>query len=905
MEKKDRMKVARAVFAWTGALALVLLASGLARAASTCSDCHGMPPIDAAYRNITTGGFKGSHQTHQPAVATASNCAVCHTGSAAYLSDHLNEKIELSSNVNNSPVAATYSKGVFFNQTSNPVMGSCSSVNCHFEKTTPTWSGARLVAPNDCGVCHGSAPATGSHPSLAGSGKKHGDYYGTGTASCAKCHPDHTAEAKPFAHASSAGNRGLLLQFTAAPNTAGTYSKTANLTYPNYLPSRNPVRDGSCSAMYCHSDGIGGAAKTTAVWGGTLPADCTGCHGGNSTSASVIVSGHHTAHVNAAAGIGTNYECARCHNGPVSAGNDRTITTPASHVDGVKSVTFIGGGTYNATGKTCTATVCHSAGKATAPQPPAPSWAGFSLSCNGCHGISGGSFSSIAGEPNYANGGAAAPLANSHRKHVTVAADCGICHANTSTTGISIKAGSTIHTNGVIDVNFNTARAGATATWTAATKTCANVSCHSTAKPVWGGTLPTDCTGCHGGVATSTVPIATLNHPTHLASAYGPGSYLGTAATACQSCHDFNATQPDAKHADGTVQVLSAAGSACAKCHPGALPAWTSTTRIACTSCHAATPSVLPNGVAAPYKANFTTRGHGQTAASYNASRACESCHSTSSAHISGVLGDSMRLTLANDNSQCASCHNDPTKVPTASEQNVLSHITTTGGAATSDCKSCHDPHGTTNLYMVKTTINGKTISFTNLSSGFVKTVAPFDGLCQVCHTATSHFRSGQAMDGHPTRNCLSCHGHKGGAFAFQPVTACDSCHGYPPVPAGFVTGTGNYAAGKPESYPGGGGAHIIAKHVAKGALPSEGWANCTSCHGNGSLNPATHAMAMPLTPSKITVDVTDKYKFNHTLPLGPQQYNGKLLDGGANATGSCFNVNCHFKPSKRWSTTR
>ncbi|AJE02507.1 CxxxxCH/CxxCH domain c-type cytochrome [Geobacter pickeringii] len=902
MEKRKRLKALRGAFAWAGALALLFAGTGLSHAASTCSDCHGMPPIDAAYRNITTGGFKGSHQTHQPAAAVAANCAVCHTGSATFGTDHMSGTITMSSNLNNSPVAAVYSKGVFFNQTSNPVLGSCSNVNCHFEKTTPIWASAKLVSPNDCGVCHGNPPSDGNHPSITGVGKKHGDYYGTGATSCVKCHVDHTVEASPFAHASSAGNRPLNLQFTAAPNTTGTYSKTTDLAYPTYLPSQTTAanRNGTCSAMYCHSDGAGGAAKTVATWGGTLPADCTGCHGGNATSASPIVSGLHTQHINQAAVLGTNFECARCHNGPVSAGNDRAITTPANHVNGTKTVSFVGGGTYNATAKTCATTVCHSSGKATAPQPAAPSWTGTALGCNGCHGTS-----NTLGTPDYPNGGPGLPLANSHVRHVAVAGDCDKCHTNTTTTGTAIKAGSTVHTNGAIDVNFNTAKAGTAATWTAATKSCTNVSCHGTAAPVWGGTLPTDCTGCHGSFITSVLPIASYSHPTHLSRAYGPGTYLGSTVTACQVCHDYNTVQPDPKHADGIVEVLNASGSACAKCHPGTLPTWSNSSRIACTACHAATPSVLPNGVAAAYKANFATTGHGQTFTNYSSSRRCESCHDANSAHISGVLGDNMRLLLPDDNTQCASCHNSAAKVPTVTKQNVLSHVTVKGGTPTSDCKSCHDVHGSTNLSMVKSSIGGKTITFSNFSSGFVKIVAPFDGLCQVCHTQTAHYKSGQVLDGHPTKNCLSCHGHKGGAFAFQPVTACDSCHGYPPLPTGYVNGTGNYANGKPEDYPGGGGAHVIARHVVKTAVPADGWTNCTICHGNGSLNPATHTMNLPVTPSKITIDVNDKYKFNHTLPLGPQQYSGKLLDGGANATGSCFNVNCHFKASKKWSTTR
>ena len=73
-------------------------------------------------------------------------------------------------------------------------------------------------------------------------------------------------------------------------------------------------------------------------------------------------------------------------------------------------------------------------------------------------------------------------------------------------------------------------------------------------------------------------------------------------------------------------------------------------------------------------------------------------------------------------------------------------------------------------------------------------------------------------------------------------------------------------------------------------------------CHGNGSTSPATHTMVLPVTPSKITIDPADRYKFNPDISLGATQYSGLLLDGGANATGSCYNMKCHFKPSKKWS---
>ncbi|BBA71307.1 CxxxxCH/CxxCH domain c-type cytochrome [Geobacter sulfurreducens] len=639
--------------AFVRALAL-MLAVGLAdtaAAASTCSDCHGMPPIDAAYRNITTGGFKGSHQTHQSATAPAGACAACHTGSGSYAMDHMNGTIEMASNINASPLAATYSKGVFFNQTSNPVMGTCSNVNCHFEKATPVWSSGALTVPAGCSICHGLPPADGSHPvATAGSGRKHGDYYGTGTGSCVKCHPDHAAAAKPFAHASSAGNRGLLLRFTVAPNTTGTYSKTANLNYPNYLPSQTTAanRNGTCTAMYCHSDGNGGAARATATWGGTLAADCTGCHGGNAASAAPITTGLHAQHVNAAAVLGTTIECARCHNGPVSTGNDRAITGVATHVDGTKTVAFVGGGTWNATAKTCAATTCHSSGKATAPQPPTPAWNDAAMGCNGCHGVS-----NSLGTPDYANGGSGTALANSHAKHVAAAADCALCHANTTTTGTAIKAGSTLHTNGVIDVNLDTtnARVGATAAWTAGTKTCATVYCHgatltggTTKSPVWGATL-TGCGTCHG------FPPATSVH-------------AGKVATDCIGCHPHvNASGTGftdaSKHINGGVE---ASGGHAVPYYTHKSPA---PTTAQCSGCHAnaSATAPYPAGTSPNYTAPDCRSCH--VVKSPYGIADCSSCHGTAGA--TGVnLGRPTGSTFPNIAGQhgksdhrvaCSTCH--------------------------------------------------------------------------------------------------------------------------------------------------------------------------------------------------------------------------------------------------------
>src|SRR5919198_3477269 len=114
------------------------LLEGAAMAALTCYDCHGTRathdnrPEDAAFRNPSSGGFPGNHRTHAPAGSSPAACAVCHPGSTDYTPHHRDGRIRLSANINNSPLVATYSKGVFFNQTSRPILGTCTNVNCHF-----------------------------------------------------------------------------------------------------------------------------------------------------------------------------------------------------------------------------------------------------------------------------------------------------------------------------------------------------------------------------------------------------------------------------------------------------------------------------------------------------------------------------------------------------------------------------------------------------------------------------------------------------------------------------------------------------------------------------------------------------------------------------------------------------
>jgi len=222
---------------------------------------------------------------------------------------------------------------------------------------------------------------------------------------------------------------------------------------------------------------------------------------------------------------------------------------------------------------------------------------------------------------------------------------------------------------------------------------------------------------------------------------------------------------------------------------------------------------------------------------------------------------------------------------------NPFNHYTTTADGRASECSGCHDTHGTSNKLGIRTVINSVTVAaYTGATPVYIVASAPYNGLCQVCHTKTKYYNNGVAPGGtHPTANCLSCHMHKGEGvtFAFLPVGGdCGSCHGYPPVR--IVAGTGiltNYSHAKLQDYSGGGGAHAVAGHIAKTSVQSQAWANCTNCHISSS-----HATGgSTIIPANVNVVVDPKFKFNNTSTI---RY----------TNSTCSNVSCHFKPSPNWT---
>lgn len=946
------------MFALLLPLGVLALCSGEAQAAPqynlSCIVCHQMPPLDSgtAKKNPYTGAVPGSHQGH--ASSSVNSCVVCHgTGVTSYTTGHRDKIIELNDSISYSRKAV----GGFLNQTSVPPnpLGSCSAAACHSDgkgnlKATPAWGSTPFQAPGDCTQCHGVAPATGSHPVT---GSKHASYFGTGTGACVNCHVDHTVDAKPFQHATSAGKRAIGVRFASG----GTFSGT------------------TCSSVYCHSNGKGTFSSPT--WGGAL--DCTGCHGSATANGPAALSGKHANHVNNAAVLGTSYGCIECHSATVSSNS--AIADFTKHVNGTVDVAGAHVGTETA-GSTCATAYCHSDGKGTQ---KTVTWVQTtSLDCKGCHGSDAApAFTSLAGEPNYANAGAGTARANTHQVHVSSATNCQNCHATTTTTGTAILAGAP-HTNGTIDLaagngkSFTYAAASKTcsnischsgngiianvapAVWgsslgcngchgdsttltsnahakhvqgkgyacatchaatvsgsttivtpanhgdgsvevqgaaitnyTAATKTCSTATCHGGATPVWNNLATGACGSCHNALSTTGGVITSNGHNAHFNAAYGPALAANT-TNSCAVCHVYT-TDTSATHDNGSVDLNAGFNKTgtCTGCHNQSVT-WTGG-RIACESCHSTAGGALSviNGLTAPAKTLAASTGHGRS----GINQACTACHDNTSSHISTALGTTKRLLpglTGAANTECNYCHTNAAVV-TPAHLNMQVHV-----GIGSTCAACHDPHGSNNANMVAAKVNNTAVSFGG--TDFVNSTGT--GVCQVCHTTTLYYKAGVAETNHPATGCLSCHAHNSASgTAFEPNTACDSCHGYPPVPRNTTTAVsfgfkGNWSSARFEDYSGGGGAHLVAAHIPKTARPSDGWLYCLPCHNGGAT---THSKVIPIKShlENVTVKIDPQYRFSNDVQAS---YTSAKLVTGANKTGSCFNVACHFQPTPKWS---
>ena len=547
-----------------------------------CQDCHGtrIPadyrPVDATSRDPFTGGFQGNHRTHIGATTSAGVCNKCHPGSSSYAINHRNGTIKLSSNINSSHLQAMYRNVTSFPQTTTPTLGTCTNVNCHFEKGTPVWGTTSLFqSPNDClGTCHGSPPNGGAN-GADGSHSVHNTWF-PGLNNCSKCHPSHTVTPY-FDHATSAANRGVVVKSSdPAYGPFGQYSGNTK----DFLPSQANTFS-KCNNFYCHSTVQGLTDPTqppttlyAPTWGGppyaSICGETRGCHGVGWAHPDdapnfpgrwfTLNSGSHEKHLKYRFNeLGNcqachyNYtnngtDCSSCHlvHGAFINHIDHTITMafdPDNILFMEDTGSYSGDSTPGTPYGSCSGLYCHSDGTAVStsvlvPKPPLQ-WGSGPLTCSGCHGY----------PPAYATG--TPNKANSHVAHSGYT--CNNCHYSTTTDGTSITT-SRYHVNRAYNV---TPGSSITFTYSFATSggTCNNISCHHGGNATWGTTLP--CNGCHDA------PPATASHMTHYSGTVAQAGYGDTriaqdlSANAsgyimnCGNCHPMDAS----RHGNGIIEV--------------------------------------------------------------------------------------------------------------------------------------------------------------------------------------------------------------------------------------------------------------------------------------------------------------------------------------------------------------
>ncbi|MBK5275273.1 MAG: CxxxxCH/CxxCH domain-containing protein [Desulfuromonadales bacterium] len=531
-------------------------------AALTCASCH----VDMA----TDATGTGSHRVHTIATGANFDCAVCHAGytkTTISTATHTNGLIELGA------AGFTYSQG---SGATHPVAngyGTCSASSCHGQGTV-TW-GATAAAPvngfpfsaSQCDKCHSGTAAA--------------PFYSTAipkviinTNAKVGAHTSHLTAPDGLATAFACTDCHGAVTLNSATHMNGTTNFTWSTlaTKSGALAPTYTAATGACANVYCHGASMpGGDASGTnraPAWNSStyLPATltaaaCGTCHGFPPSA----VSGHPAVTVPAGfpATVTIGTTCS-CHSNINTAGNSYAtmFVSKALHINGTVEVS--GGHAVpfyaHTTPPFTSCTGCHNASAAGA-YPAAV--AGTSPNCRGCHITSDPTVTSTGCSSCHTSppSGTTHPNAvGSHVKHGLLAGvtmPCTVCHNGAgSGSGASHGPGNKGTNPAVDNVIFTAAQAGASATWTAATKTCSTTYCHGATltggtnkSPVWGTTL-TGCGLCHGD------PPATTTHS-------------GVTVTQCITCHDHvNAAGTGftnaALHMNG---VIDASGGSCISCH--------------------------------------------------------------------------------------------------------------------------------------------------------------------------------------------------------------------------------------------------------------------------------------------------------------------------------------------------
>ena len=843
--------------------AILLVSAGNATAGTVitvCNDCHGMPPKDGATRKGNphfrsySSATVGNHLTHLPTSPVANNCVVCHGSVAESAFGHQDGHIDFQTNINTSPAIGQYKVSgtaiTFKNQTSIPVLGTCSNVNCHFESTTLTWGSTPFTPTNNCDKCHSDTTISSARHTIH-----------TAKYACTQCHSDHAAEAAPFAHATSAGQRAIKVIFTAAPNNGtGSYSDTSI----DYLPSQAHTY-GTCNTLYCHSSGninnagtaVAPTTYTNPNWNSTAVGGCSVCHGdglaggkahpvyGTGAVASATANSH-VKHVESSL-----LSCDFCHNSTTTSATipPTSVLASGAHLNRADDVSFKanGGktGTYAAAGKTCSTTYCHGTG-------PSVGWGG-ATTCVSCHDAT--SSLMLRHDKHYNSTTAPTVLAGGANAHTTSAYvySCLACHpSNQHSTGpadaVAPLQDAAVAGTKITAYTKGTAAAVDTKGYNYTTNgTCSTV-CHTkdgvtAASAVvaqnWGTAATGTCGVCHSKAGDAS-PTWSVAHTKHINTYNVTG--LNTNIT-CSSCHSGTAVGNTALQA--TIQARTQ--------HPNA-------------NRDLAMDTFATGGVVAIAGA----QGAQNCANTY--------CHSNGT--IAAGTHTALSWTAAAF-STCAECHGNAASLVTGSHNNHLAAVGVT-------CNSCHNATASNNTTVTSysnhvnknVTINFNAAAASNAGATYNSNIAggstvyqkAIGGAVGSCATTVCHGTSSPSWGSNSTSvTCTKCHGKSTVLANYSSTSGRQAAPGYAqsagtPYTNG-VSATAAYGAHD---------AHIRAVNQYTTRETS-----CSDCHGTLPTT-STHANGTTnFTWSNLARNVGTTFAARATLTPGY-------------ATGTCSAVYCH-----------
>ncbi|WIL20651.1 CxxxxCH/CxxCH domain c-type cytochrome [Geothrix sp.] len=853
--------------------------------AGTCRSCHegtsGLPkgPGGTGFPSIA-----GAHAKHMN-LATALTCNTCHSGSGSGTFTHYDNanarlwQLAGPASVAIDPLFAAKTGGApAFTDASL----TCSNVSCHGGQATPAWEFGTINSGTQCTACHGVAASKTTITQFNDAFGRHslGTHNATNAANAVACTTCHNM---------GNGSPGALAHF-------------------KYL--NTPAVDGASSGAPADQMPSGTIAFDPLIVSGPGTYAVTSATQGSGTCALTCHTHIHTAAVNDWTFANVPHPVPFLTGQKDVQGNGHLTATAAIFAADCANCHAYSGTSPNAASPLCS--ICHALANPTL----AATGAGTCLSCH----------VGPAGLPAGPAGTAFPSLPGAHAKHLALptALTCNTCHTGAGTGTATHYANANARTAAptgpgtvAMDPTFK-AKSGGNPTFTPASLTCSNVSCHGgQGTPAWqGGTLNsgTQCTACHGVAASS----ATTTQYNDAFARHSLGTHNATNAAnaiACTTCHNMGngsagalahfkylntpavdavATglpvdqlpsgtivfNPAIVTGPGTYTVTSATqgnGGCALTCH----------THIHVATVDTWTASGAPHAI--PFLSGQTdTQGNGHvtaTAAVFTAD--CSACHAYSgsspmaAAPLCNVCHKLADPTLAASGpATCLSCHAGTSGLPkgpggTTFPSIAGAHTKHMNLATALTCNTCHAGSG-----------SGTATHYANANAR----VATPTGPAPVSMDATFNAKTGTSLFTPAALTCsnVSCHGGQATPSwqtgAINSGVQCTACHGV--AASSATTAQFNDAFGR----------HSLGTHNATNAANAIA---CTTCHnmGNGSAGALAHFKYLntPAVDGVATGSPADQLpsgtiSFNPAIVTGPGTY---TVTSATQGNGGCA-LTCH-----------